>query len=1534
MALDNLNSKLQVTDADRTELTRYYKHYQEKLLQVTARNRSVLLRRIYNKHNFDVAQLEEFKEGTIQRITSKVLKNLRSVLGPSGSKPTPVSILLDSISSEDADSARSRLKSLSRNLARMEEETGQQAGYLGFPFLQGHVTPNFYVRGPLVLFPISLVRSKKETRRGWAIELAHKRPILNGALIASLKKKGNYDLPEDYEESFDEMIEDVANASDESEGYLFDRVHEWIKRIVPIDATKNCLETVPLYALNQEGLDKIERQSLHLVNYKIIGNFPQADDQIYKDYNYLISNAGRWPGVVGNLLGIDPDIHEAEHDNEPEWTDSNGSCNLDRVRDDQMNTVLKSDSSQDEIIVRSKSLDMLVVRGPPGTGKSQVIVNLIADALMSGKKILVVCQKRAALEVVQQRLEEVGLDRYVVFLAKEMDDRTMMYKQMHGIIMQEPSVGASVGAVGNISQKIDSCIEYLSKLGSALRKEYFEGATAHKIYAKANGNYRSVLNFSPADLGLTWQNLDEFIDEVRRLEAPFKKLEDRNHPWFGRKNFSKFGIAEANHLDGLLRDLLSMHPGCLLAESPSQQEQLERRFAEHRDLSASLEGVGLSGLGPEEANHLDGLLRDLLSMHPGCLLAESPSQQEQLERRFAEHRDLSASLEGVGLSGLGPEEANHLDDLLRDLLSMHPGCLLAESPLLQAQLGRCLSGYQRNRGLFKRSRRKEDSQRIREILDIAKLDEDFVDESIGPVKKGIRFWEKLSELPGYLDYDKRETLERKIEGRESALSAVREVEEYLKNHRLREAAFDEIRCILNVSEADRLTTDENFEMVKNGIQFWEKTSKLPRYLKDNERNALERKIEGRESALSAVREMRRIRDLYHRQHAAADEIRRILGMGDMDEAVAGETFERVMQGTKFWKKLSEILGYFDDEGQERLMQEMKHAGMVASVLRGMKESCNVDELQYFDTKKAEHENVLQIMEQARDRMDPDGDWSNMIREEVYFRWLTQIERENPVLRGYHVDEYQSKKRVLAELMEKKRQAVQEGVRYQIEGAIHPDMMMSSRSRKDKIWRDFAGELQRKRKVKPVRKVFESYAKQMFKVAPCWLASPESISKVFPMQRNLFDLAIVDEASQLAVERAIPFLYRSKRVVVAGDEKQLPPFDLFQVIEDDEDDDMPEERSLLDLARIRFRTFNLLWHYRSKYQDLINFSNQAFYDGMLNVAPSVDRDPESPPIRWVQCNGVWENNTNREEAKAVVKELKAVWKRGIGLTGVYPSVGIITFNEPQQDLVQDEVDRTLDTDPEFAEMYNTTRKSKRDSRLFVKNIENVQGDERDVIIFSIGYARDADGMFAQIFGSLNKKGGENRLNVAVTRARQEMVIACSINPNDIKPTSKNYGPRRLRQFLQYAKATASQDRDAQKAVLKEINPVMGKAARSRVQEFDSDFEVQVCRGLERRGYRVDTQVGGYSGYRIDLAVCHPDDPRRYVIGIECDGAMFHSAKSVKERDVMRQKFLESKGWNIERVWSRNWWKKPNSELDRIDAVIRGILDAPSSTETDL
>ena len=233
------------------------------------------------------------------------------------------------------------------------------------------------------------------------------------------------------------------------------------------------------------------------------------------------------------------------------------------------------------------------------------------------------------------------------------------------------------------------------------------------------------------------------------------------------------------------------------------------------------------------------------------------------------------------------------------------------------------------------------------------------------------------------------------------------------------------------------------------------------------------------------------------------------------------------------------------------------------------------------------------------------------------------------------------------------------------------------------------------------------------------------------------------------------------------------------------------------------------------------------------------------------------------------------------------------------------------------------KKRKDDQLFVKNIENVQGDERDIIIFSIGYASDADGKFVNRFGTLSRKGGENRLNVAITRAKREMIVVSSIEHSDIKPTSRHDGPRRLGQFLKYAKMTDSRDEDGQRAVLSDLNPAMEKRRGTKGDEFDSYFEVKVCDKLRERGHKVETQVG-FSGYKIDLAVVHPDDDGRYVLGIECDGATFHSARSVRERDVMRQQFLEGKGWIIERIWSRNWWRDPNKEIDRIESRVRDLV----------
>jgi very-short-patch-repair endonuclease len=225
---------------------------------------------------------------------------------------------------------------------------------------------------------------------------------------------------------------------------------------------------------------------------------------------------------------------------------------------------------------------------------------------------------------------------------------------------------------------------------------------------------------------------------------------------------------------------------------------------------------------------------------------------------------------------------------------------------------------------------------------------------------------------------------------------------------------------------------------------------------------------------------------------------------------------------------------------------------------------------------------------------------------------------------------------------------------------------------------------------------------------------------------------------------------------------------------------------------------------------------------------------------------------------------------------------------------------------------------------VKNIENVQGDERDIILFSITYAKNEEGKVVNRFGDLNKKGGENRLNVAVSRAKEAIIVVSSIEPDELNVTNTaNIGPKLFKAYLKYARAVSSSQVDEIKAVVQEVNENVNTQIQQKELHFDSPFEEQVYQQLRNLEYEVTTQVG-MSGYRIDMAIVHPHDSSRYILGIECDGAMYHSSKNAKERDVYRQRFLESRGWTIERIWSRNWWRNSSAEIERIDQKVKEML----------
>ena len=469
-------------------------------------------------------------------------------------------------------------------------------------------------------------------------------------------------------------------------------------------------------------------------------------------------------------------------------------------------------------------------------------------------------------------------------------------------------------------------------------------------------------------------------------------------------------------------------------------------------------------------------------------------------------------------------------------------------------------------------------------------------------------------------------------------------------------------------------------------------------------------------------------------------------------------------------------------------------------------------------------------------------------------------------------------------------------------------------------KDYLYQISKKQKFWPIRKTMEVYGEFVLTLFPCWLLSPENVSNLLPLTKNLFDLVIFDEASQVFIESTIPSIYRGKNIVVAGDAKQLRPSTTFMKRylggdpENQEDYSVQaalEVESLLDLAVSRYTSANLTYHYRSKNQELIDFSNHAFYDMTLQIAPNISRNSKSRPIERYKVNGKWVDRRNVAEAKKIVELLKNIFKTRKN----NESIGIITFNADQQSCIADMIDRECTKDHEFRS-YVLKEKIRiddgEDTSIFIKNLENVQGDERDIIIFSIGYAENELGRIYTNFGSLSTEGGENRLNVAITRAKTKIIVVTSIEPEDLKvETAKHLGPKLLKKYLTYVRAVAKGDNEEVRAILADID---SSDRQSSTYANLVSVEEQIKERLEKLGYKVDINLGN-SNSRISLAV-YDSDTDKYLVGVELDRDAFASSESCIERDVCKPQFFESRGWTLLRVWSRDWWASPTKVIRAI------------------
>ncbi len=446
--------------------------------------------------------------------------------------------------------------------------------------------------------------------------------------------------------------------------------------------------------------------------------------------------------------------------------------------------------------------------------------------------------------------------------------------------------------------------------------------------------------------------------------------------------------------------------------------------------------------------------------------------------------------------------------------------------------------------------------------------------------------------------------------------------------------------------------------------------------------------------------------------------------------------------------------------------------------------------------------------------------------------------------------------------------------------------------------------------KPIRKLIDLCGPAMQFMMPCWMMSPLTVSEFVDPTRMQFDLVIFDEASQVHAQDAISSIIRGKQLIVVGDTRQLPPTNFFEKDlspneESDTDDvlDAQPAESILQECEMMLPMYSLLFHYRSKHEALIAFSNAHFYGGKLTTFPSAQADfHEGVQFHFVP-DGVYDRGHSRTNAReaAMVAQFVLTHARE------HPdqSLGVVAFSKAQQDAIADALRLQRDAMPAWEAFFNEDAPDP----FFIRNLESVQGDERDVIILSVGYGKDATGRVYQNFGPLGKEGGERRLNVAITRARYQVHLVSSMRAGDIAPTAGK-GVQSLRAYLEYAEHGPSS------LPQNPLEPIAG-------DHFDSLFEEQVCQMLRDRGMQVETQVG-CSGYRIDLAIRDPHDPTHFILGVECDGARYHSAKTARDRDRLRQRHLESLGWRIHRIWSRDWFADPNAQILRVMQRLDGLM----------
>ena len=614
------------------------------------------------------------------------------------------------------------------------------------------------------------------------------------------------------------------------------------------------------------------------------------------------------------------------------------------------------------------------------------------------------------------------------------------------------------------------------------------------------------------------------------------------------------------------------------------------------------------------------------------------------------------------------------------------------------------------------------------------------------------------------------------------------------------------------------------------------------------------------------------------------------------------------------KALDRLVGVFA-EGPHRnaLIDELQHSYRGAHELLDALEESVADLRtwsEYVESRQAlASEGLAPAVEECERRRTPAGDVAPTLKLALLRRWADQIFDRDDRLRPHRSDDRDS-------IRDSFQRLDRELVRNTAASVIN-----ACASRRPTSSAGGAGvirqQAQLKRRHKPVRALLSQAGDAAQRLKPCFMMSPLSVSQFLPADFT-FDAVIFDEASQVKEADAIGCIYRGSQLIVAGDDKQLPPTSFFDRMADTDEDELDQAseevlgfESVLDRCRAQgFTPLPLRWHYRSRQEDLITYSNYRFYDGKLHTFPGAVSNAPDLGVELFRVDGVYRRGATRDNLQEAAKVVDRVLhhRRHHPQT----TIGVVALSTAQQLAVEAEIERRAADEPELRELEAGDRLS----GFFVKNLESVQGDERDIVILTIGYGPDENGKLFMNFGPINREGGERRLNVAVTRARRRIEIVSSISGGNIRVAggetrSEAGGLAHLRGYLDFAERGRA-------ALAIDLQDSLG--------DSESPFEEEVLRAAQSMGLEAVPQVGA-AGYRIDIGIRHPDKPGSYLLGVECDGASYHSSKVARDRDRLRQEILEGLGWTIHRVWSTAWFADRGREIRAFRSAIDNALQAP-------